>query len=81
MAEAREEALCCGGGGGRIWMETKKEERFSDWRVRQAAQTGAQTLVVACPYCMMNMKDSVLTENLEEKLQVMDVAELLLEAL
>ena len=81
MAETREEALCCGGGGGRIWMETKKEERFSDWRVRQAAETGAQTLVVACPYCMMNMKDSVLTENLEEKLQVMDVAELLLEAL
>lgn len=81
MEENREEALCCGGGGGRIWMETEKGQRFSDWRVNDAVKTNAQIMVVACPYCMMNMKDSVLTENLEGKLRIADVAEILYEAL
>jgi len=81
LPENRDKALCCGGGGGRIWMETVKGERFSDWRVGQALAVGADTLAVACPYCLMNMVDSVLTENAEDKLRSVDVAELLCESI
>jgi len=81
MGEEREDALCCGGGGGRIWMETKKGERFSDIRVTQAAEADASVLAVACPYCYMNIADSIITEGKEESMRCADVAELLKELL
>ena len=40
MPDTRVDSLCCGGGGGRIWMETVKEERFSDLRLDQAVEAG-----------------------------------------
>ena len=61
MAESRKDSFCCGGGGGRIWMETPKAERFSDVRLGQAFGVGAQVLVTACPYCITNFEDSRLT--------------------
>ncbi len=78
---ARENSLCCGGGGGRIWMETKKGERFSDTLVEQACELGADVLATACPYCILNFRDSVLTLGKEETLQVLDVAEIMDEVL
>ncbi|MGD9302577.1 MAG: (Fe-S)-binding protein, partial [Desulfobacterales bacterium] len=50
MADTLENSLCCGGGGGRIWMETVKEERFSDLRLEQALDVGAEVLATTCPY-------------------------------
>ena len=73
---ARENTLCCGGGGGRIWMETLKGERFSDILVAQAVQQGADILATACPYCILNFKDSVVTADMEDTLEIMDVSEL-----
>jgi Fe-S oxidoreductase len=61
MADSREESLCCGGGGGRIWMETPKGERFSDLRLEQAVDIGADVLVTSCPYCITNFEDSRLS--------------------
>lgn len=58
MPESRQDALCCGGGGGRIWMETPKGERFSDLRLDQAKALGAEVLVTSCPYCITNFEDS-----------------------
>ncbi len=81
MADNRENALCCGGGGGRIWMETKKEERFSDIRLQQALDAGADVLAVSCPYCMLNFEDSLLTLGKEGVIEVKDVLELVSEAL
>ncbi|MFZ0611595.1 MAG: (Fe-S)-binding protein, partial [Desulfobacterales bacterium] len=63
MPEARENSLCCGGGGGRIWMETPKGERFSDLRLEQAIGMGAEVLATSCPYCIANFEDSRLTLN------------------
>jgi len=77
----RENSLCCGGGGGRIWMETKSEERFSDLRVEQALALGANVLAVACPYCMSNFDDSVLTLDKGDVLEVRDISELVQEAI
>jgi Fe-S oxidoreductase len=75
MADTRERSLCCGGGGGRIWMETPKEERFSDLRVRQAVAAGAEVLVTSCPYCITNFVDSSLDLG-EGVLQIKDIAEI-----
>ncbi len=79
--DAREEGLCCGGGGGRIWMETPKGERFSDIRTEQAADRGADIIAVACPYCVLNYRDSVLSMGKGETIQVKDIAELVAEAM
>ncbi|MBI2831253.1 MAG: (Fe-S)-binding protein [Chloroflexi bacterium] len=80
MRNFRENSLCCGGGGGRIWMETPKGERLSDLRLEQALDVGANVLAVACPYCMSNFDDSVLTTNRSDSIEVRDIAELVLEA-
>ncbi|HUX48789.1 MAG TPA: (Fe-S)-binding protein [Dehalococcoidia bacterium] len=76
-----EEALCCGGGGGRIWMDTPKGERFSDIRVEQAVEKGADTIAVACPYCFLNYRDSALSLDKAEVIQVKDIAELVAESM
>ena len=81
MADNRESSLCCGGGGGRIWQESVKGERLSDLRVEQALETGAQVLAIACPYCMQNFLDSVISMGKEDVLRVADISELVLEAL
>ena len=78
---ARENSLCCGGGGARIWMETKKGERFSDTLVEQAIAAGAEVLATACPYCILNFKDSVLTMGKEDILEIKDISEIVSEAL
>lgn len=80
LPDSREGAICCGGGGGRIWMDTPKGERFSDLRLEQALEMGADVLAVACPYCMLNFDDSVLTMGKESLIEIKDVAELVQEA-
>lgn len=69
------EALCCGGGGGRMWMETPIGERFSDLRVQEAANTSADVLATACPFCITCFEDSIKAEGIPG-LQVLDIAEL-----
>ena len=81
MAESRKDSLCCGGGGGRIWMETPVGERFSDIRLQQAKEVGAEVLVTSCPYCISNFEDSKLGLADDDPLQIKDVTEVLYEAL
>ena len=57
-------------------METKKGERFSDLRLEQALNAGAGILAVACPYCMLNFEDSVLTADKSDVIEVKDITEL-----
>jgi Fe-S oxidoreductase len=73
MEQSRADALCCGGGGGRMWMDTKAGERFSDLRVRDAVDTGAEVLVTACPHCIACLEDSLKQSG--STMRVMDVAE------
>ncbi|NCO53125.1 MAG: (Fe-S)-binding protein, partial [Deltaproteobacteria bacterium] len=77
MADSHENSLCCGGGGGHIWMETPKEDRFSDLRVRQALAVGAEVLVTSCPYCITNFTDSCLGLNEGEALEIKDLTEII----
>ena len=81
MAESRKNSFCCGGGGGRIWMETPKGERFSDLRLGQAMNVGAQVLVTSCPYCITNFEDSRLNVAGGDAIEVKDITEIIREAL
>jgi Fe-S oxidoreductase len=81
MIRVRENSLCCGGGGGRMWMETKFGERFSDLRLPEALAVGANVLATGCPYCINMFEDSRLNLNKESAIQVKDVVELVAEAL
>ena len=81
LPESREDSLCCGGGGGRIWMETPKGERFCDIRVEQAMGAGAQVLVTACPYCISNFEDSKLTLDVVDDIEIRDITEVIAEAM
>jgi len=81
MAESRENSLCCGMGGGRIWMETAKDERFSNLRLEQATSTGAEVLATCCPYCITQFEDSRLTLKDSEAIQIKDVTEILQEVI
>ncbi|MFO7751278.1 MAG: (Fe-S)-binding protein [Desulfobacteraceae bacterium] len=81
MADRGKASLCCGGGGGRIWMDTPKEERFSDLRLEQAVAAGAGVLVTACPYCITNFEESRLNLEYEETIQVKDITEVVSQVL
>ena len=80
MPDSRENSLCCGGGGARIWMETPKEERFSDLRVDQAIGVGAEVLATSCPYCITMFEESRLSAAERGEAPVIkDITEILLE--
>jgi Fe-S oxidoreductase len=81
MPDSLEDSLCCGGGGGRIWMETVKGERFSDLRLEQAIGVGAEVLVTSCPYCITNFEDSRLTLDVTENVEVKDITEIIQETI
>ncbi|MBI4295131.1 MAG: (Fe-S)-binding protein [Chloroflexi bacterium] len=80
FADSRENSVCCGGGGGRIWMETPKQERFSDLKLRQAVEAGANVLATFCPYCILNFEASRLGLEDSEIIEIKDVTEVIQEA-
>jgi Fe-S oxidoreductase len=83
MSRNRDQTFCCGAGGGRIWMdEVGVKERSSEMRIHEAAEiNGVQVFVVACPKDATMFKDAVKTSGLENQLMVMDLSELVHEAL
>lgn len=78
MKNRKENALCCGGGGGRAFQETGGE-RLSDIRVKDAAETRAQTIATCCPYCIQNLEVGIRTRSVG--MRVSDVAELVARSL
>ncbi len=62
-----------------MWVETEKEERFSDLRINQAVEVGAKVLVTSCPFCMLNLEDSVLTMDKGDELEIKDISEIIQE--
>jgi Fe-S oxidoreductase len=75
MASSRENSLCCGGGGGRIWIDSGKDKGFSHVRKQQAIETGADVLAVSCPYCLLTLEASNMADS-ENSIEVKDIAEL-----
>ena len=73
-----ERTFCCGAGGARMWME-ERGRPINEERVREAGQTGAHTLAVACPFCTVMLDDGVRAAG--KHLRVADVSTLLAESL
>ncbi|NIQ38839.1 MAG: cyclic nucleotide-binding protein [Proteobacteria bacterium] len=79
---SREKSLCCEGGGGRMWVEASDQgPRSAEIRIKDAVEMGANILATACPFCLLTLEDAVKTTGNEEKLRVMDISEILVEAL
>lgn len=73
--------LCCGGGGGRMFTEVEEEERLSDMRVGQALEVDAKIIATACPWCHIMLDNAVRDLKVDDKIKIMDVAEILTGAL
>ncbi len=82
MDRNRENSFCCGGGSGNFVMDLlgNSEETPSKIRIREAYETGAEILAVACPSCLIMLDDAVKNEGLEDELVVKDITEVLKEA-
>jgi Fe-S oxidoreductase len=79
---SRERSLCCEGGGGRMWVEASDQgPRLAETRITDAAEMGAEILATACPFCLLTLEDAAKTTGNEEKLRVMDISEILVEAM
>jgi Fe-S oxidoreductase/nitrate reductase gamma subunit len=78
---ARERGLCCGGGGGHMWMEVPSEKRVNVIRVEELMATGAGVVGTACPFCLAMVDLGRKVKEAEETLQVKDVSELVAESL
>ena len=73
MARNRNEGMCCGAGGGRMWME-EDQPRVNHKRVEQAAETAATKVATACPFCLSMFDEGIASKQLGDRLQVDDVA-------
>ncbi|HEV2425221.1 MAG TPA: heterodisulfide reductase-related iron-sulfur binding cluster [Terriglobia bacterium] len=76
MARSRDRSFCCGGGGLMLFYEPKEDQRMGVKRVQMAAEAGANVMVTACPFCMVNIEDAIKVAGLEGEMSVIDLAEL-----
>lgn len=74
---SRDKTFCCGAGGGRMWTDETPSERPGLIRADELLKTGAKTVAVGCPFCMIMVTDSVKSKN--DQIPVKDVAEILWE--
>jgi Fe-S oxidoreductase len=80
MPESRRQSFCCGGGGGMSFVDEPPNQRVNQERARQALDTGADLVAVGCPFCMTMLEDGINARKGERDVKVVDVAELLLQA-
>jgi Fe-S oxidoreductase len=73
----KEQGFCCGAGGGRMWMEEKIGTRVNHNRTDEILASGAETVATACPFCTIMLRDGVQDRNAGERVQVLNVSELL----
>jgi Fe-S oxidoreductase len=76
MTRCKDRSFCCGGGGLMLFYEPKEEQRMGVKRVQMAAEAGANVIVTACPFCMVNLEDAIKVAGLEGKMTAIDLAEL-----
>src|SRR6266852_3006939 len=81
MRRHRNKSFCCGGGGGRAWMEERIGKRVNQTRVNEALETGAEVLAAACPFCITMFDDGIKGVEAEEKMQIEDISEIVVRAM
>ncbi len=77
MEKSRDRSFCCGGGGLMLFYEPEEEERMGVVRVRMAAEAGANVIVTACPFCLVNMEDAIKVAKMEDTMEAIDFSELI----
>jgi Fe-S oxidoreductase len=75
MKRARDRSFCCGGGGLMLFYEPTEEQRMGVLRVQMAAEVGANVIVTACPFCMVNLEDAIKVAGMESEMSVLDLTE------
>jgi Fe-S oxidoreductase len=81
MARSRDQGLCCGGGGGRMWLEENTGGRINNTRMQDVIDVGAKTVASACPFCITMLEDGAKAKGVDEQVARKDLAELVAEAL
>lgn len=81
MSRSKDKGLCCGAGGGRMFLEETEGTRINVYRAEEAVKTNADTIASACPFCMTMLSDGIKTLDKTEEVQVKDIAEIVLENL
>ncbi len=76
MHRSRDRSFCCGSGGLALFYEPKEEQRMGVMRVRMAADAGANVIVTACPFCMVNIEDAIKVAGMEGRMAALDITEL-----
>ena len=78
MDRSMQDALCCGGGGGNVFTDIigNGPESPARDRVSEARDTGAEILAVSCPTCAVMLADAVKTNNMDERIQVKELSEI-----
>lgn len=78
MKRSRSKGLCCGAGGAQMWKEPENGKKdVNVERAEEAIDTGAKTVAVGCPFCMVMMSDGIKAKNKEAEVEVLDLAELI----
>ncbi|MFZ1199878.1 MAG: (Fe-S)-binding protein, partial [Desulfobacterales bacterium] len=78
MQRSRDRSFCCGGGGLMLFYEPEQEEqRMGVLRVQMAREAGADVIVTACPFCLVNMEDAIKVAGLEGQMEAVDLCELI----
>jgi Fe-S oxidoreductase len=80
MPRSKDKGLCCGAGGGRMWMEEKTGKKVNIERTEEALSLNPDIISTACPFCMTMMSDGVKEKGKQEEVKVKDFAELVWEA-
>ncbi len=81
MEHNRAQSFCCGAGGGRMWLEESIGKRIFVMRTEEALKQEADAVCVCCPYCMTMFEDGLKDKNADEKVKVLDLAEIVAMAL
>lgn len=81
MERTRANGMCCGAGGGRMWMEETAGKRVNEARVAQALRTNPTVIGSACPYCLTMMEDGTKLTESDSRVKARDVAELLAQSI
>ena len=76
MERSRNRSFCCGGGSLYLFYEGESESRMGEIRADMADRAGAEVIVTACPFCLINLEDAIKTTGRENDMEVIDIAEL-----
>ena len=77
LEKSRDRSFCCGGGGLMLFYEPEEETRMGVLRAKMAAEAGANVIVTACPFCLVNIQDAIKVAGMEGQMEALDFTQLI----